>query len=242
MTRRLTEGEKGKIVGAYLSGSNINVLAKIFKHDNYLISGILKERRVFRSKSEGIVFGHQLHRKNLVGKKFGRWLVIREVEEKKYDRQYQYLCRCDCGREKIVAKYYLTSGDSRSCGCLARELTSQRQRLMVGRRNPNWKSGRYLDKDGYVILTGPFDVYGRKYRKISEHVLIMSEHLGRSLFPDETVHHKNGIKNDNRLENLELWVASHLHGQRVSDMVKFCEDYLKTYKPEVLVSKQEVKA
>jgi len=62
----------------------------------------------------------------------------------------------------------------------------------------------------------------------------MEEMIGRFLEPNEEVHHKNGIKNDNSKENLELWVKSQPPGQRVEDMINFCYDFLKKYKPEIL--------
>jgi len=74
-----------------------------------------------------------------------------------------------------------------------------------GRRSFNWKGGRFVDNYGYVQVWRPEHPnakFGKGY--IHEHRLVMSEHLSRPLEPYEYVHHKNGIKTDNRLENLEL--------------------------------------
>ena len=54
--------------------------------------------------------------KNITGNKFGKWTVI-ERQEKNLYGQYNYLCRCECGNEKIISKRYLTEGRSKSCGC-----------------------------------------------------------------------------------------------------------------------------
>jgi hypothetical protein len=59
---------------------------------------------------------------------------------------------------------------------------------------------------------------GKRGSSIGEHRLVMEKMLGRKLEKHETVHHKNGVRSDNRPENLELWASRHGRGQRASDL------------------------
>jgi hypothetical protein len=85
----------------------------------------------------------------------------------------------------------------------------------------------YVNKNGYKILF-------RDGKQVKEHRYIMAEYLKRPLLPHETVHHINGVRHDNRIENLELWSTSQPYGQRVEDKVEWAIQLLQTYRPEAL--------
>ena len=87
--------------------------------------------------------------------------------------------------------------------------------------NGNWKGGRTRHKKGYVWVLWPEHHRAGKTGYVLEHIVVMEHLVGRDLLPEETVHHKNGVKDDNRPENLELWCSSHKPGQRAEDLVKW---------------------
>jgi hypothetical protein len=86
----------------------------------------------------------------------------------------------------------------------------------------------------YVIVLAPGHPNANRQGRIPEHRLIMSMHLGRPLVAKENVHHINGDKKDNRIENLELWTMHQPRGQRAADKVKYAIEILSLYAPERL--------
>ena len=85
-----------------------------------------------------------------------------------------------------------------------------RERFDNGFHGSLWKGGLKHRHDGYVAVWNPKHPFS-KNGYVMEHRLVMEKHLGRYLKPEEVVHHKNRIKNDNRIENLQLFENSSEH-------------------------------
>lgn len=162
---------------------------------------------------------------DIAGKRYGLLTVIKEVENTR--PVTKWLCRCDCGRESIVEGDNLRYGTTKSCGCRIGRRPKPGEEMKV------WERGRMKDVHGYISIYCP-EYSNSPTGYVKEHTLVMSKHLGRPILRSETIHHKNGIRDDNRLENLELWSGKHPPGSRVSDLIAFAKEILLEYDPDSL--------
>lgn len=109
-------------------------------------------------------------------------------------------------------------GVCQDCGGVTNKKQAKRCKPCAGKairgsNNYAWKGGRSKNGDGYIVLSSQYDHQNADSTgRILEHVYVMSEHLGRPLTSDETVHHINGVRDDNRVGNLQLRVGQHGKG------------------------------
>jgi len=113
--------------------------------------------------------------------------------------------------------------------CMAHYQRYQKYKNDLTKKEITIRKGWYKTSDGYIVISGLNHVNTNKSGCVMEHIKIMSDFIGRKIERNETVHHKNGIRDDNRIENLELWSGVHPTGSRVSDLIKYSLEIIKLY-------------
>jgi len=129
-----------------------------------------------------------------------------------------------------TGKYRHTIEHNKNIGeGVKRSVTEETRKMMRARRaekSPTWKGGRTKTSAGYIYVYSPTHPYATKAGYVLEHRLVMEAHLGRVLLPTEIVHHINGVKDDNRIENLALFSSTgghtktHSSGRKHSEKTK----------------------
>jgi hypothetical protein len=112
--------------------------------------------------------------------------------------------------------YRALSNQSQTCSMACLDVNYRRmgnylKGASTGAANPRWKGGRYQQDQGYVLVLVPDHPHADRHGYVREHRLVMEQSLGRYLVPGEVVHHRNHVRDDNRLENLELFGSNGEH-------------------------------
>lgn len=163
-------------------------------------------------------------RKDHTGKRLGETLVVKSfshVGPYSTTRLAYWNVECEkCGNVEVLSSHQVCTRTKCIDKKCARDQTVK------------------VDLQGYAFFWMPEHPNAMKSGYVKEHTFVMSTLLGRPLLPGENVHHINGIRDDNRIENLELWSTSQPAGQRVEDKTAWADEWLEGYlTPEQKIAK-----
>jgi len=208
----------GKLIVTKYSGyKNKNLMVEATCDCGNTWRGVAYLLRRGRTKSCGCA-----KTRSLINKRFGKLIITKIIGKNKYKIPI-IEAKCDCGGLWSGVYSHLKNGKTKSCGCL-------------GNGRYNWMGGTTRTKSGYILkYCKGHPRATKKGSYVFEHILVMEGFLGRYVTKDESIHHKNGIKDDNRIENLELRTKNHGAGISSEDAIKHAICILKKYAPHRLI-------
>ena len=166
-----------------------------------------------------------------------------QVREHTFCSQACYL-KSDFHSQNVAKRNYERNPDAQetrpcvNCGVPVTRYLSSAGKEYFCSRQCRWENRkkphvRQINAGGYALVYVGRDYPGAlKTGHILEHRKVMADILGRPLLKHENVHHINGVKDDNRPENLELWSTSQPQGQRVKDKIRWAQEFLALYEKE----------
>jgi len=160
---------------------------------------------------------------------------------RKGNHRHSWLACPECGIERWVEICKDNTGRNIICrSCAGKKLPHDRT---IGKNHGMWKGGKRIDSHGYVSIwmakENPYYSMANSINQLREHRLVMARHLGRCLLPTEYVHHKNGIRTDNRIENLKL--ADSVGAHMTEHTAGYRDGYDKGYRDGLEMAKRELR-
>ena len=132
----------------------------------------------------------------------GEWLSLNNVGKNNFNYRGGKTICIDCGKMLNYRYSYCDTNRCRKCWIKLDK---------TGTNSHLWKNGKYTDKNGYIYTHKPNHPSRNNNCYIFEHRLVAEKCLGRYLTKKEVMHHINGIRNDNRPENLYLFASNNEH-------------------------------
>ena len=145
------------------------------------------------------------------------------IRQEKTKRGTKYYLQCNfCKKTFMILGYRFNQGLGGFCShsCRAKKLSNFQKGNLLGKNNPAWKGGRTINNFGYVLIHKSNHPSRSSDDYVLEHHIIMEQKLGRYLKDDEIVHHINGNKSDNRIENLILTTPKEHHKKYHLETIK----------------------